>query len=295
MSAPLGASRGAPRVRVDHAVVDYDGKVALDGVSVDAAPGAMTAIVGGDGAGKTTLLRLLVGRVPLASGTIEVPDLASIGYLPATVGCWVGLTVQQNIDFVGGSYGVPSERLARRADELLVAADLDAFRDRPAGQLSGGMRRKLGVVMAMVHDPALLVLDEPTTGVDPVSRVELWRLAAHAAAAGTTVVMSSTYMDEAERAGHVLVLDQGHALVAGPPAQVVAGLRGVLTEGARPQRTQWAWRRGPVYREYWPDGLGGSDGALGLPPAGQRVVDPGLEDVVIAGELIAVHGAGGAS
>ena len=86
----------------DRAVVDYDGKVALDDVSLDAAPGAMTAIVGGDGAGKTTLLRLLVGRVPLASGTVEVPDLASVGYLPATVGCWVGLTVQQNIDFVGG-------------------------------------------------------------------------------------------------------------------------------------------------------------------------------------------------
>ena len=277
------------RVRVSHAVVAFDGKLALDDVSLDAAPGAMTAIVGGDGAGKTTLLRLLVGRVPLASGTVEVPDLASVGYLPASVGCWAGLTVQQNIDFVGGSYGVPSDRLARRADELLAAAGLAAFRDRPAGQLSGGMRRKLGVAMAMVHDPALLVLDEPTTGVDPVSRVELWRLAAHAAAAGTTVVMSSTYMDEAERASQVLVLDQGHALVAGPPAEVVAGMQGVLTEGARPQRTQWAWRRGRSYREYWPDGLGGPEGAPGLPPADQRVVDPDLEDVVITGELAAAN------
>ena len=138
--------------------------------------------------------------------------------------------------------------------------------------------------MAMVHDPALLVLDEPTTGVDPVSRVELWRLAAHAAAAGTTVVMSSTYMDEAERASQVLVLDQGHALVAGPPAEVVAGMQGVLTEGARPQRMQWAWRRGRFYREYWPDGLGGPEGAPGL-PAGQCVIDPDLEDVVITGPV----------
>ena len=276
------------RVKVSHAVVAFDGRLALDDVSLDAAPGAMTAIVGGDGAGKTTLLRLLVGRVPLASGNLEVPDLASVGYLPASVGCWAGLTVQQNIDFVGGSYGVPSDRLARRADELLAAAGLAAFRDRPAGQLSGGMRRKLGVAMAMVHDPALLVLDEPTTGVDPVSRVELWRLAAHAAAAGTTVVMSSTYMDEAERASQVLVLDQGHALVAGPPAEVVAGMQGVLTEGARPQRMQWAWRRGRFYREYWPDGLGGPEGAPGL-PAGQCVIDPDLEDVVITGELAAAN------
>lgn len=293
MSAELPASNGAPRVRVHHAVVDYDGKVALDDVSLDAAPGAMTAVVGGDGAGKTTLLRLLVGRVPLASGTIDVPDLARIGYLPATVGCWAGLTVAQNIEFVGGAYGVLKDRLAQRSDELLVAAGLAAFRDRPASQLSGGMRRKLGVAMAMVHDPALLVLDEPTTGVDPVSRVELWRLVVHAAAAGTTVVMSSTYMDEAERASQVLVLDQGRALLAGTPAQVVAGMRGVITEGADPQRDEWTWRRGRVYRKYWPEGLGGPAGAPGLPPAGQRIVEPELEDVVIVGELTAAHGPGG--
>ncbi len=284
-----------PRVRVHHAVVDLDGKRALDDVSMQAAPGAVTAIVGGDGAGKTTLLRLLVGRVPLTSGTLEVPDLARIGYLPASVGCWAGLTVAQNIDFVGGSYGVPGDTLARRADELLAAAGLDDFRGRPAGQLSGGMRRKLGVAMAMVHDPALLVLDEPTTGVDPVSRVELWRLAAQAAAAGTTVVMSTTYMDEAERASEVLVLDQGHAMVAGPPAEVVAGMQGILTEGASPQRSQWAWRRGRVHREYWPDGLGEPEDAEGLLASGQRVVDPGLEDVVIVGELTAANRTAGAS
>ncbi len=268
-----------PAVQVRGAVVHYGATRALDGVDLDAAAGAVTVVVGGDGAGKTTLLRLLVGRAPLGAGTVQVPDLADIGYLPATLGSWAGLTVAQNVDFVGGSYHVPRERLALRGQDLLVAAGLEDFRDRPAGQLSGGMRRKLGVVLAMLHDPAVLVLDEPTTGVDPVSRVELWRLAAQAAATGTTVVMSTTYLDEAERAGQVLVLDQGRTLVAGTPAEVVAGMRGTLTEAPRPQRPEWAWRRGRVFREAWPDGLAEEI------PDGLRVVDPQLEDVVISRAL----------
>ena len=183
---------------------------------------------------------------------------------------------------------MPTQTLADRGQELLRAAGLEAFRDRPASQLSGGMRRKLGVVLALLHEPAVLVLDEPTTGVDPVSRVELWRLAAQAAARGTSVVMSTTYLDEAQRAGQVLVLDQGRVLVAGTPAEVVAGMQGVLTEAARPHRREWAWRRGRVFREVWPEGLPGEV------PEGLTVVAPEvLEDVVISRALGVANAQGG--
>lgn len=267
-------------VVVRDAVVRFGDRLALDGVSLAAAPASVTAVVGGDGAGKTTLLRAVVGQVALDSGSVHRPGLASIGYLPATVGSWRGLTVQENVDFVGGSYRVPADRLARRSADLLAAAGLDPFRDRLAGQLSGGMRRKLGVCLAMLHDPELLVLDEPSTGVDPVSRVDLWRLAAQAAAGGTAVVLSTTYLDEAERARHVLVLDAGRALVSGPPGRVAEQMPGLLTEQRQPVRPAWAWRRGREFRELWADQA---------PPEQLRTIEPELADVVIAHALRAAH------
>ena len=272
MTEPIAALAGA--------VVRFGDQPALDGVDLRADRGTVTAVVGGDGAGKTTLLRALVGRVDLRAGTRRAPGPAAIGYLPASQGSWRGLTVAQNVQFVGGSYGLRGPALARRTDVLLAAAGLDPFRGRPASQLSGGMRRKLGVCMAMVHEPALLVLDEPSTGVDPVSRVDLWRLASGAAAAGAAVVMSTTYLDEAERAGHVLVLDRGRALVSGTPAEVRAAIPGVVTSAAEPVRAQWSWRRGRRVHELWPDGQ----------PHGGQQVPPDLEDVVIARILVREEG-----
>jgi ABC-2 type transport system ATP-binding protein len=268
-------------VTMRDAIVRFGELTALDGVSMVAEPGSVTAVVGGDGAGKTTLLRSLVGQVALAGGSVAAPDLARVGYLPASLGSWRGLTVQENVDFVGGSYRVPPAQLAPRADDLLEAAGLAMFRDRLSGQLSGGMQRKLGVCLAMLHGPELLVLDEPSTGVDPVSRVDLWRLAASAAAAGTTVVMSTTYLDEAQRASQVIVLDRGRALVSGPPAVVVDDFTGTITENGQPVRREWAWRRGRRFRELW-------DGQV--PPAGFGVVAPDLEDVVIARSLERANG-----
>jgi ABC-2 type transport system ATP-binding protein len=269
---------------VADAVVRFGARTALAGVSLTAEPGVVTAVVGGDGAGKTTLLRVLVGRVALDAGTRTAPDPHRIGFAPATAGSWAGLTVEQNLAFVGGSYGVDATVLRERTEHLLEAAGLREFRDRPAGQLSGGMRRKLGAILAMVHDPQLLVLDEPSTGVDPVSRVDLWRLAAHAAARGTTVVMSTSYLDEAERAAHVLVLDAGRTLAEGLPAAVVGAFPGTLTEQERPVRPAWAWRRGRRFRELWPTGGPPPDA-----PAGPRMAAD-LEDVVIARSLLALHG-----
>jgi ABC-2 type transport system ATP-binding protein len=258
---------------VRSATVRFGPVLALDNVTVEVPDGSVVAVVGGDGAGKTTLLRALVGEVPLDGGTVEAPPRQRLGYLPASSGSWAALTVTQNIDFVAGIYGLSGDELAVRRTELLDRASLTAAADRLAAQLSGGMRRKLGFVMAIVHRPALLILDEPSTGVDPVSRIDLWRLASEAAASGAAVLMSTTYLDEAERAAHLVVLDSGRVLVQGSYDQVRAGFAGVVTQASEPVRAEWAWRRGRVRHEYWP----GAD-----PPPGTAAVEPDLEDIVIA-------------
>ena len=189
---------------VRSAAVRFGDTLALDDVTLLVEPGSVVVVVGGDGAGKTTLLRSLVGEVQLERGRVDAPPPEAIGYLPATTGSWLSLSVGQNMDFVGGIYGLSGKDLASRRDELLVRAALLDSVDRLSSELSGGMRRKLGFCMAMLHDPPLLVLDEPSTGVDPVSRVDLWRLVSEAAAAGAAVVMSTTYLDEAERAASLL-------------------------------------------------------------------------------------------
>jgi ABC-2 type transport system ATP-binding protein len=259
---------------VRSATVRLGDVLALDDVTVTVEPGSVVVVVGGDGAGKTTLLRTMVGELVLDSGTVDAPRPTQIGYLTARAGSWPALSVRQNMDFVGGIYGLSGTRLAQRREGLLARAGLTAAGDRLASELSGGMRRKLGFSMTMLHEPALLVLDEPTTGVDPVSRVDLWRLVSEAAAAGAAVLMSTTYLDEAERAGSLLVLDGGRVLAEGTLEQVRSTLVGTITEGDLQQRASWAWRRGRRYREYWPDGQPIGDVAV--------VTDPDLEDVVVA-------------
>jgi ABC-2 type transport system ATP-binding protein len=265
---------------VRSATVRFGHTVALDDVTVEVPGGSVVAVVGGDGAGKSTLLRALAGEVPLDAGTVEAPPRQRLGYLPASPGSWAALTVTQNIDFVAGIYGLAGEELTARRTELLDRASLTPAASRLAAQLSGGMRRKLGFVMAIVHRPALLILDEPSTGVDPVSRIDLWRLASEAAASGAAVLMSTTYLDEAERAAHLVVLDSGRVLVQGSYDQVRAGFAGVVTQADQPVRAEWAWRRGRVLREYWPGSAPSS------PPPGITVVAPDLEDIVIALSLV---------
>ena len=255
--------------------------LALDDVSLSAPDGQVSAVVGGDGAGKSTLLRALVGRVAPASGSVTAPDPRAIGYQPASSGTWPDLTVDENLAFVGRMYGLSERRLRDRRQELLVRAGLVDAHDRLAGQLSGGMRTKLGFCMAMVHDPELLVLDEPSTGVDPVSRVELWRLLAESATAGTAVVLATTYMDEGERASFVTVLERGRVLLAGPPDEVVASSPGVVVTTGRPQRPSMSWRHADGFREWWPVAS----------PNGDAPVDVDLEDVTIVAALRAETGA----
>lgn len=249
--------------------------LALDDVTLETPAGRATAVVGGDGAGKTTLLEAMVGLVTVDSGTVDTPPRSRIGYMPSGAGSWNDLTVDENVSFVGGSYGLSTDEVARRAEELLGRANLLDARDRLAGRLSGGMRQKLGFCLAMLHQPELLVLDEPSTGVDPVSRVELWRLISEAAAAGTAVVLATTYLDEAERAGWVLVLERGKDLLSGSPDEVVASCPGVVVETDAPVHPDLSWRSGEHFREWWPDG----------PPDGDRPADLTLEDVSIVASL----------
>jgi ABC-2 type transport system ATP-binding protein len=258
---------------VRSATVRFGHVVALEDVTVEVPGGSVVAVVGGDGAGKSTLLRALAGEVTLDAGTVDAPPRQRLGYLPASSGSWAALTVTQNIDFVAGIYGLAGDALAARRAELLDRASLTPAAGRLAAQLSGGMRRKLGFVMAIVHRPDLLILDEPSTGIDPVSRVDLWRLASEAAAAGAAVLMSTTYLDEAERAANLVVLDSGRILVQGSYDQVRAGFAGVITQTSEPARAEWAWRRGRVQHEYWP---------ASSPPPGTTTVAPDLEDIVIA-------------
>jgi ABC-2 type transport system ATP-binding protein len=263
---------------VEDLTVRYRGRVALAGVGFDAREGAVTAVVGGDGAGKTTLLRALAGAVGPAAGAVRRPPKRRIGYLSAGPGVYRDLTVDENLAFSGGAYGLRGRDLSLASGELLERTGLERARDRLAGQLSGGMRQKLGLAMAMLHRPDLLVLDEPTTGVDPVSRAELWRLLAGAAAHGAAVVIATAYLDEAERASGVLVLDQGRTLLAGAPGELVAAMPGtVLEAAARPEGVvPEPWRHGRRWRVWSPAG------AL-LP--GSRPVAPGLEEAVIVASL----------
>ncbi len=265
---------------------------ALHRVTMDVPPGSVVAIVGGDGAGKSTLLRCLVGQVEPGSGAVRRPARADVGYMPSTSGTWRELSVDENVDFVAGAFGMPADRLASRRADLLARAGLDDVGGRLAGDLSGGMRHKLGFVLAMLHAPALLVLDEPSTGVDPVSRVELWRLVADAAAAGTAVVMTTSYVDEAERASSVLVLDRGEVVASGTRDDIVTNVPGRITAPTTPRVRARAWRRRGGFREWAPDGArpgrgatsdgGPGSGATSDGGPGDEEIEVDFEDAVIA-------------
>ena len=220
---------------VSDLTVTYGSTRALDGVSLTVAPGEVTAVVGGDGAGKSTLLRVMTGVLNAHSGQVQRPALVRTGAMAEVPGVWRDLTVDEHLAFSIDAYRLEAGPARDRASSLLHRAGLEDARGRLGGALSGGMRQKLAVVLALLHRPDLLVLDEPTTGVDPASRAELWRLIGHAAASGTAVLVSTTYLDEAERAAEVLVLDAGRSLLHGAPTEITEGrsLEDVVIERQR--------------------------------------------------------------
>ncbi|HVR31276.1 MAG TPA: ABC transporter ATP-binding protein [Acidimicrobiia bacterium] len=254
--------------------VDVDGEKALVDIDLACASGELVAVVGGDGAGKTTVSRTLVGLLEPRGGTVDRPPSAQIGYLPATSGVWPDLTVMENLSFVADIYRVPKS--AARIDRLIERCDLGDARRRLGEQLSGGMRRKLGVAMALLPDPALLVLDEPSTGVDPVSRVELWSLMTAAAADGAAVVFTTTYLEEAERARSIVALESGRILATGSLFDIAASVPGVIVDVRADDGR--AWRRGRQWRSWRPDGT---------VPAGSTRITGDLTDLLVAATLAA--------
>jgi ABC-2 type transport system ATP-binding protein len=269
--------------------VRYGHHLALDGVTLRTAPGRIAAVVGGDGAGKTTLLRCAAGALPPSSGQVRTPGIREIGYLSPSGGIYPDLTVEENLSFRAAVFGLRAAQARERVAEHLDRTGLAAAHARLAGNLSGGMRKKLGVIAAMLPGPALLVLDEPTTGVDPVSRADLWWLIAQAAAGGAAVLFSTTYLDEAQRAAHVVVLDAGRPLASGTSAEIVAAMPGVIRPlAARPAGSRrLAWRRAGQWRAWDPLGV----------PGTARVLPPDLQDAVVvaalAREQAQAPGAGG--
>jgi ABC-2 type transport system ATP-binding protein len=252
--------------------VRFGSKVALDAVTFLAPAGAITTVVGGDGAGKTTLLGCLTGMVQPAHGTVDRPAKQLLGVMPSTSGTWRNLTVDENIEFAARAYGITGGQLKTKRVDLLEQTGLAAAHDRLASHLSGGMRQKLGFLLAILHDPIMLVLDEPTTGVDPVSRLDIWRLISEAAAGGASVAMATTYLDEAERSNSVLVLDAGRMVASGAAEEVIRSVSGTVTVTDRPSQPERAWRRGRQYHEWHPGEGAGSE----------PVASVDLEDAVIA-------------
>jgi ABC-2 type transport system ATP-binding protein len=229
-----------PAIRIEGLSKSFPGVRAVEAVSFDVRVGEIFGLVGPDGAGKTTTLRMLAGVMLPDAGTAMVggfnvvgdPEGAkhALGYMPQRFGLYEDLTVDENIRFYADLFGVKRAEREARSLELLQAAGMDEFRKRLAGKLSGGMKQKLGLVCALIHRPRVILLDEPTTGVDPVSRRDFWRILYELMAEGVAILTSTAYLDEAERCHRVALMHQGKLLFCDTPANLKAGLRkGVLS------------------------------------------------------------------
>ncbi len=225
-------------ITLDRVTKRYGHTTAINDLSFSVASGEMFGLIGPDGAGKTTAIRLICGLLKADAGRVRVLDLdpvrehrrltESVGYLSQRFSLYGDLSVDENVAFFAEIHGLREYR-ARR-DRLLEMTQLTPFRSRLADRLSGGMKQKLALACTLVHEPALIVLDEPTTGVDPVSRREFWKLLAEFLAQGMTIVMATPYLDEAERCGRVALLHEGRLLALDRPDALRAGLSGALLE-----------------------------------------------------------------
>jgi len=209
------------------------GPPALDAVDIEIAAGRMTGLVGSDGSGKTTLIRVLTGLVVPDAGTVEIlgapaaqADREFIGYMPQRFGLYEDLSVIENLSLYADLRGLAPELRAETFRRLLDFTDLERFRTRLAGNLSGGMKQKLGLACALIKTPRLLLLDEPAVGVDPISRRELWRMVTRLTGEGIGVLWSTAYLDEAEKCDVVFLLNEGKLLHAGPPHELTDTMRG---------------------------------------------------------------------
>jgi ABC-2 type transport system ATP-binding protein len=218
---------------------------AVDALSFSLQPGEIFGLVGPDGAGKTTTMRMLAGVMRADGGSIVVdgidvlahPERAKrhVSYMPQRFGLYEDLTVDENIRFYADLFEVPDALREERAAAMLAASDMTAFRRRLAGQLSGGMKQKLGLTCSLVHTPRVLLLDEPTTGVDPLSRREFWQILNSLRGEGVAMVISTAYLDEAERCDRLALLHGGRMIHCDTPAGLKARMPGAMLEVASPE------------------------------------------------------------
>jgi ABC-2 type transport system ATP-binding protein len=299
-----------PAIDFQHVVKRYGNVAALRGVSFSVNRGEMFGLIGPDGAGKTTAIRAICGLMHVDAGSIRVLGqdpvtqhrqvTGSVGYLSQRFSLYGDLSIDENIAFFAEIHGVTG--FHARRDRLLEMTQLTRFRDRLADQLSGGMKQKLALACTLVHEPQVILLDEPTTGVDPVSRREFWKLLSQFLAQGITIVMSTPYLDEAERCSRIVLLHEGEVLALDRPSSLRAGLSGTLFEVIVPSPRE-ALDKITSQREIasvqvfgdrlhvWIDradgdtalrALSAATAAAGLSPTSLRPILPSLEDVFIA-------------
>ena len=294
----------APAVDVVGLTRKFAGVTALADISFSVADGELFGLVGPDGAGKTTLLRILAGVLRPTSGEATVlgvpiskaPEAAKpqLAYMAQRFGLYEDLTVQENLDFYADLFGVPRRARPAREERLFRFSGLAPFKNRLAGALSGGMKQKLGLSCALIHQPRLLLLDEPTFGVDPISRRDLWLILHEMVADGITIVVSTAYMDEAERADRVALLHEGALLDLDSPSALTAGLQGrlVALESDAPRGARAALRAAGIHADLFGETIHAecADPAeearilaildrAGVEQASIRPLRPSLEDV----------------
>lgn len=281
---------------------------AVDHLTFEVRPGELFGIVGPDGAGKTTTLRMLAGILRPTEGTAHIsgvdvgadPEAAKphIAYMAQRFGLYDDLTVRENLAFYADLYRVPKRERPPRLERLYRFSRLGEFKDRLAGNLSGGMKQKLSLSCCLIHHPEVLLLDEPTFGVDPISRRELWLILHEMVAEGVTVLVSTSYLDEAERCDRVMLMDQGRALALDTPAALQASLDGTMVAvwADRPREARDALRSmadvqsaalfGDSVHALLHTGVTSRSVSASLGGAGYTVtevdeIDPSLEDVFI--------------
>ncbi len=225
----------------------FGARVAVDQLNLEVRRGEIFGLVGPDGAGKTTTLRMLCGAMAPSAGSARVAgfdivkDIEAVrvrlGYMPQAFSLYPDLSVRENLEFFADIYSVPREKRAARMKELLEFSRLTDFQNRRAEHLSGGMKKKLALACTLIHEPEVILLDEPTTGVDPVSRRELWRIVYDMLPTGVTVIVTTPYMDEAERCNRVGFLMNGRLLVVGTSVELEKlPQRAVIELKARPRK-----------------------------------------------------------
>lgn len=225
-------------ITFENVVKKYGDLIAVDKVSFEVNESEMFGFVGPDGAGKTTIIKLLVGLLKQDVGKINIIDYSlptekdkikqHIGYLPQKFSLYTDLTVDENIEFFAEIHGVTN--FERKRDFLLEFSRLHSFRSTLVGNLSGGMKQKLALICTLIYDPKILLLDEPTTGVDPVSRREFWLLLNHLVSKGLTIVLTSPYLDEAERCHRVALINKGKILACDKPETLLENYKYSVVE-----------------------------------------------------------------